>query len=680
MPERNRVSPLQVRGGWRGLNTTQSPRELGPQDAAVANNVIFRDGAIVPRPPFEVDGQFSPNFGFPVGKVLAAAQWMSPRGTTSDPTRVNVVHVGTVLHAADVNGTAQATMNGVQDRQGSFVFANTRLYYLDRFRVWVLGNTENNLPAWNIVGIPKPTSRITGGPIGASNPGTGEITYLVTTVPGTFPGALVDNTAYQFGFTYYSSFTDSESNAVLQQGSNFNGVAGAGNSRLLQLGFGTWPVPYGITHIRVYRRNVTAGEPFILFALCPVPGPGQFFQAEGAPLGILAEFGTFANGPFGPVKNGIPENASVGLFYKGRMFYDDLKNPNLLRYSEDSHPAHVDPLNFVILDDDGGQITGMAELAGQLVILKERSIWILSGVILTTTNESLALGVDVGANPAELYRTKARTGCANAAGGNGAIVCGTPPRVYYNAVDGLYVFDGLNETPVGRQIQPTWREFVGDATLGRQQAVTYSVDPTRRILFMVNLTVDEVRAQILAFHYDLGAWSVLLNDDLSGDNPSCLLQTVGIYDPTAPDDPSEPPTYHELRPTMLAVAVGVFRILFMNERRLDLPMPEFEYRTGRLVVVDGLDKHFYAVKWYHDEVLGDGFAHGLRFGFRTHPRNVEEYKAADLTDGLRTYQKVSESGSDIELIVKNDPSVDARWSPQVRIVGFEADVELIGQR
>jgi len=672
MPERPRVSPLQVRGGWRGLNTTQSPRELGPQDAAKANNVIFRDGAITPRPPFEVDTRFS---GFVAANFFAAAEWFSPRLSNGSPGLVSVLHADGVLFATSPSAGLQAVYNGIQERQGSFIFANTRLYYADGLRVYRLSQGDNNLPAWSIVGMPVPTSRITGGAIGLSAPQAGEITYRITVVPGTFDGALADNTSWQFGFSYYDVNSDAESNAVLQVGSSFpSGVAGGGNSTLLQIGFGTWPANYGITHIRIYRRNVTAGEPFILFALCPVPGPGQFFQAEAAPLGTLA------NGPYGPVKNGIPANASVGLFYKGRMFYNDLKNPNLLRYSADSHPEHVD--DFEVLDDAGGQITGMSELAGQLVISKERSKWILSGNIVTTTNATLALGDDPGPNPAELYRTKARTGCANAAGGNGAIVCGTPPMEYYNAVDGLYSFDGLNDLPVARGIQPTWGDFVGDLTYGQNQAVTYSVDTSRRILFMVNRTVDDERAQILAFHYDTKAWSVLSTDDPQVDNPNCLIQVVGTSDPAAP--PMPPPNIlneFELRPTILAVVISSLRVLVMNDRRTDLPMPVFEYRTGRLVVVDGIDKHFYAVKWFHDEDPGgDGFDHGLRFGFRTHPHNVEEYKSVDLAGGLHTYQKVSESGSDIELFVKNDPSRDARWSPNVRIVGFEPDADLIGQR
>ena len=660
------ASPFKIMGPFLGLDTWHEPRDISARHAVRAENVLLDKGTIQPRPPFEVDARFALH---PEGRVYAGIDWYPPAITNALRNLVTVLHVDGSLFSTEIG-----VISGVKQRQGSFVFAQGRLYYLDGERVF----RTDGMHGWSIAGIPPPTTSPSPNATdqqvrtGSPAPSQGAIVWMLTNRAGAaeLPAGLAPNTTYQFGFSWYDANGDSESNAVFT-----NPVSTTGLSfPIFKFLEGTPPPQRGVTHVRAYARNVTAGEvAYVLWYQFSVSNPNYASRYEF----LLPPAGSPETGPFAPYVNGMPEFANVGLYYKSRMLYNDLRDPSKLRYSSLGHPEHVRDVDFETCDDDGGIITGMAEYAGQAVVLKERGAWVLSGSIVRPTNETINTGAALLNSPHEWYKTKITVGCANAAGGNGAVVLGG--RVLYNTVDGFYQFDGVMERNTAERIANTWKAFVGDQTLGRNQAVSYGHDPDRRILYLVNLSVDNERVKVLAFHYDTGAWTTLSPDD-PADNPSCILPLVGTQDPGAPQDPSGTGRL-ELRPVSLALAVDGRRILVTNESRDDLPMPKVDYESGRMRLVEGLDGHFYAVKWHLNDVEDAGVRPRLLdVGYRTRPRNIAEFKTLSLTDGLSAWHQVSEEGTDLVVLLKTPDALQTFWHKQVSISGFEVDGEAVGQQ
>lgn len=661
-------SPLTVMAPFAGLDTRHQPRELGPRWASRAHNVLLDKGTIQPRPPFEADSRFA---FFPAGKVFAGVDWYPPALSQHLRSLDSILHVGDELFS--VMG---GSFGPVAQRQGSFVFAAGFLYYMDGVQVFRFDGTN-----WVIAGIPPP---IVTGPAVSSTfllgppPPANQIIWRIE--PGLASGvlpsaALAWDTTYQFRFTWYDANTGVESNSDFTLETSTGPAPANPGAQLPFLIYrsGSAPPQRGVTRVRAYVRNVTAGESFFrLWTQSGVNQPPPFDFT--APL-----LGSVDTGPFVPFLNGIPEHASVGWFYKNRMFYNDLRFPTRLRYSALDRPEHLADDDFETLDDDGGQITGMAEHAGQLAVIKERSLWILSGTVFGPTNATVNAGVPRSSivKTHEVYRTKVVTGCANVSGGNGAVRFSK--GIGYNSHDGFYVFDGVSETRVSPLIDPTWKEFVGDKTFGHFQAVSYGHDTRRAILFMVNLSVDTERVPILAYHYKAndgaGAWTTL-GPDNPADNPTCIIDLIGVQDVSAPPLPSG--LGSEVRAAGLVIATGSFQILGWNDVRTDLPLPPFEYRTGELVIKEGLDAHFYWAKWFISAVPG-GVQRAIEFGFQLFPENVDIYKEFGISADTRIKHKIDGQGQTIMLLARKPTGGDPRWHPDMSILGFGLDAEPVGQ-
>lgn len=665
-------SPITITGPFAGLDTRHEPRELSPRHATRAHNVLLHTGTIRPRPPFEEDARFT---AFPPGKVYAGVDWYPPRIAPAQRNLVTVLHVGDQLFT-----TLGGGISPVQRRQGSFAFAAGNLYYMDGLRVYRYDGDQ-----WAIAGIPPPA--VTGPSINPDqlatlDPGVmppNQILWGVATgIPSTTspPAALAWGTTYQFAWTWYDQVHDCESNGYFTLEFTTPNNTDTNHVAYLLYRWGTPPPQRGVTHVRAYVRNVTAGESFYRLWTQQSVNQSPPYDFTGPLLGSVD------TGPFVPYLNSVPEYASVGWFYKNRMFYNDLRYPTRLRYSADGRPEHVDMDNdFEVADDDGGQFCGMGVQAGQLVCAKERSIWILSGVVLAPTNASVNAGVPRSsiASTHEFYQTKAKTGCANAAGGNGLILLDN--RMHYNAIDGFYRFNGVEEERVSSLIDPTWKQFVGDQTFGRFQAVSYGHDTQRQILYLVNLSVDTDRVPILAYHYRLnggaGAWTTIGPDD-PADNPTCIISLIGTQDPAAPPLPGG--LGSELRPSNLVIAVGdTVRILAINDVRTDLPLPPIEYATGELVVKEGMEAHFYWVKWLVSVLRNITGERTLEMGFRLQPENDDIYQTFDMTAATWVRQRIEGYGQSLTLLVRTPQNGTSLWHPDMSITGFGLDAEPVGQ-
>ena len=288
---RSRVSPFQVRGPWRGLDTTRSPRELGPRDAAVAHNVIFRDGAITPRPPMIMDqGPFT-------AEVIRAGTMTQAVSVLGTPEFLRVRHVDYRL-----GGDSQGSIDNVNARPGTFVQAQGRLYYFDGLRGYILFESYGQR-AWKRLGIPSPVvKQYLGGAPPAANV-LWQINWTTNVISA--EAALVPSHVYSFAFTWYDQLTDTESNATFTEDVQIPGPV-PGRSYILQASFNGPPADVLGSRIRAYRRHVTGGQPFWMLIDQPhVTESGNPWIFAGEPLGNVDV------GPFAPVKNGVPADMSM---------------------------------------------------------------------------------------------------------------------------------------------------------------------------------------------------------------------------------------------------------------------------------------------------------------------------------------------------------------------------------
>ena len=665
-----RVSPFKYSGPFLGLNTTRAPRELGPMWATDAKNVLLTDGRIRPRPPLRLVEnlrRFIANH-----EIVGLYQWDSPK-------------VG-----------QQILIKSVDQSKGRF-WALSKTGFVD-FTPFPLSTFA---PTWvNMHGL---VYMVDGSYPLIKTDGTGEGTIMVGIVPptnvtiteenaGPEDAVLEGDTVYQYAITYYDADHDVESNPFY----SLHIRTFTEHPRMLIVLYEPEVVHSGRTHFRVYRKNVTLEQTFFLLMAQVDIWEGLYRDPQGTLQHPTPPLGTTTTGPFAPCRNGIPQRATVACYYKDRMFYNDIDNPDLLRFSAFGHPDHVDPADYKLLAGDAQSgVTGLAELSGQLVILRPRNIWALSGEIETATNETLATGAMPNTSYEELWRTKSNVGCANRHGPNGAIVAGRPAQLYFPSPSGFYSFDGLVERQVSDQIQPTWKDFTRRPSslppgvrYELDQMVTHAVDPQREIIYLVQTAQHSGEPQILCYHYGLnrgdgvGGWTYITMD-----NPEecavCVASPMGYTEYAG-----ELLLYSGLMvATSAPPAVGPHIYVLNSEGYLDpegvapCPMPAFRYQTGRMVLIDGAEKHIYLIKWLHDQVdVGSPIMYlaRLRFGFAARGETDFAKVAADLSKGIYFRQPVRREVSDITLLIEDTGESNVYWHEDFAVTGWALEAELAG--
>lgn len=679
-----RLEPFRYSGPFRGLNTTQTARELGPQFAAVARNVILSEGRIRPRAPFERVAEC----GIPRADHLVTGMLQYSRRDGSVALLAKTwEEVESAPGKAEIwlgqEGSSQVlTAELLETRTGGpgvcwALPDNGYVYILQGDgRIWKTnGTAEGTL----LAGITPPMAA-----------------QLWLRVHTTATQRGLGQDVYEYACSYYDSVRDVESNrqtrGIVDYSGTLTGPDAAmrvdgtdytlnNGARVLVTHYGNPRAQEGVTHLRVYRKNVTTGETFYRLVLQMPADRGAEAWDPGA-----EELSTETGGPMSPVKNGIPRDASVAAWYNDRMFYNSTLpgEGHLLRFSAQGRPDHVDPDDTLPLaGDELGGITGMAVISGQLAILKRRSIWILSGPIAASTNLTIGFAAMPPESAHTLYRTKAKVGCANTRGGNGAIVCGDPGLVFFNSESGFYAFDGIEERHVSKWIKPTWREFVRNPRADDGQAVTYAIDPYNEILYLCQAE-QGAEAFILAYHYGLrgpdglGAWTIIDCPELTG-SPTAAASNLGAkdYALAAPGAGSLPRVY-----SSLMIGTSRAEVYEGNDRDLGT-MPPFAYETGRLHLAEGFLKHIYALKWFHGQppAAGDGSPRKMRFGFRAGPESAATMVTRDVAAGTYSRQPVRREVNDITLLVEQDPAdPTVKWDREYGLIGWALDAELAGQR
>jgi hypothetical protein len=453
-----------------------------------------------------------------------------------------------------------------------------------------------------------------------------------------------------------------------------------------------------VDRIRMYRKNVTLSQPFYRLVGDVAVGSGSELITWRDPGDSNEALSSDETGPYAPSKNGVPRGASVGAVYQGRMFYNDTRqgNENLLRFSAVDVPDHVDPDDYEVLSgDEVAGVTGMAEMAGQLAVGKRRAVWILSGAILTHTNETIATGAHPPVSSHTLYRTKSKVGPATYPGPNGFIVCGHPPVVYFPSESGFYGFDGVDERMVSDAIKPTWARFAHVQALAERsdvgQNLTHAVDTLNEVLYLCLGAQTAGEPEVLAYHYGLnrgdgvGGWTTLRGD---GDAILCVTRPVA--------EELNGQSYY----SPLLVADAASRALIATDRAT-LPVPAFRYRTGWLPILEGRRAHLYEIKWLHgrpspaDGVPTVPVATGReveRAGAVTRlPRRLRfavafngffSDEAATIRPvGTRTFQRqpVRREVTDVSLSVADAGDPNVVWDRELALLGWALEGEPAGE-
>jgi hypothetical protein len=335
-------------------------------------------------------------------------------------------------------------------------------------------------------------------------------------------------------------------------------------------------------------------------------------------------------------------------------------------------------------------ITGMAELAGQLMVLKAESIWGVNGGISVATNDNVALGTMVDPQLPDIYKTLSPIGCANRAGGNGAIVAGHPPLLYFNGATAFYAFDGINTLPVSGAITPTWNKFVqwiklstAYSRFAQQQAITYAIDEGRQILFLCagQFHPEDGRdsPNILAYHYGLagggspGAWTVI------------NMRESGELDPHPVQAVCSSLGYGETTPFwycgLHAITYEDGGMRWYQSVLLEDVDPyahwfgHFRYHTGRLMVHPVKPVHVYGINWLHGRAPSPL---ALLFGWEADADGDVQTQSYNVDDGNRFRQPVGCRMEDIQLRIEG--WIGDAYSRDVAILGWSLDTELVGQR
>lgn len=739
-PAKDRPPAVRFNGPFLGLNTTLLPRQLDSRFAVEAKNVILSQGRIRPRVPLEVIGSLGQPNGIQFNaEFISAVHWNPPLGDrpiiVAKGVGVDDSVVSYWKFVQDDTGPDTPIQKAVQlsvpfplglsRGPVCWVPVGNWMYIVDGSGLPLKFDGVGN--ALTPVGLLPPTVNSEQTLIGDPTLARPHVSFFrkVGLPEPNLTGAP------EYAVTLYDSVNDVESNG------NFIGpIQGEFQGFGFKVEFfanwvnikADWARGLA-TQVRIYRKgNVDTLDPvsgetvrwasYRLVAVIDddetsVTDPSYRdrstpLEADQDAVPLLAEdfHSSFATGPWAPTKNWVPPVATVAVYYKDRMFYGGLTkgwwhaesathNPgppveglsephdlsSRIYYSEFGHPDHVDlAADFERLtgDRDDG-VGGMVELAGQLLMGKRNSLWILAGTITTSTNETNATGAVPLASSHQLYRTKAIVGCANQnprftarTGGNSLIVAGDPPMAFFNSESGFYKFDGLAEQQVSKAIQPTWFDFVryGDFT-ERAQRVTYAVDPFNECIYLCNGSSTETgRPKILVYHYNTGAWSELDASEQVVANhkePSCVFSALGSLGPGG-----SVKNYSSLM-------VGVRgNVLSSNRYTLSMVIPTWCYETAPLRVYEGRRSHFYEVRFMHGRVSDDNVPDPLiRMGWRVDPRAPFEMVQRSAKDDIYHRQPIGQQGPDIALRME-DQGQSVLWSEQYGFTGWEIDAEVAG--
>jgi hypothetical protein len=705
-------------GPFLGLNTVTAPHMLAPGFATVAQNVLItRGGGVRPRDPWRMYWQETLLGLSSVCVGMLHLDVARLAGSTDDGDRMRVLskmYDGKLLQTSAFAGPAQhvdLTGPGVRSNyQPTWVLANRRLYVIDGSARMIQydGDTVRT------IGIEVPTM---AGVSEWQDPPQAQVEFKRRE-----GGAGPDAGTYAYTATFYDSVYGIESNAKVGLETPMTVVLDGSNRVAVKIHPFLWAglAQRGIDRVRIYRRHradvdgTELGLPFRLIAeIYGWPPGAESFDWDNEVPDDEVTLSDVVTGPFAPTRNGIPPAARIAVWYKNRMWYADPDDGTRLWYSEHAFPEHVGSTSFIPIGGDPDDIiTGMVEMAGQIIILKKDSIWVLSGDLETYNNARVALGhqpgVDFAESFPEVYKTKSKTGCHNTQGGNGAIVCGHPPLLFYSNANGLYRFDGVDDRLVSDLIMDEWKAVVGSL----DHSISYAVDLANEVLYVcptAPVTSNPFPQRFLCYHWGVnrgdgvGVWTTVTNigdpipqpgsDFLERLGIACIAtclgtpstqgtpnhETVGDVSPFlvaglyfyTPPSPITPPTFY---------SVISYASTQVDERQ---PTPEWLWRTGDLMLAGGKKAHLYYLEYRHERAKSEvGGGPTVKVRYAIDDRDLELLSPSE--NGLDTKgvflrrHHMGRTGRSLALEFSRGSVTD--WEAWNGLTGFALDVELAEQR
>jgi hypothetical protein len=653
-------------GPYLGLNTVSEASKLGPGYARVARNVSIANGIIGPRVPWKFlmdaagSGAQYLNVGHTVVGMISFRHGAEASGIivkTSVPSPEPGVPATGELWCVQADSPPVQLSNNLEDRPASFLTYGGAIYVLDGSRqIWRTDGTPANTM---VVGLEQPSDPF-------------QVKYV-----GTISGNIGATT-----LTYWASLYN-ENTGVEGNGKRFAPVTISGG---LGCQFEVWPVGASLahgekaTHMRFYRRNHADQVAGRLVGEVELPlNQGGSVYFDDTLHDDSVTLSSEETGPFQPSRNGGLAHAfheiwpTCGAIYKDRALFNSRQQPGRIWFSAIGMPDHVDPDDYIDVtgDDTDNDITGLAQLGDRALIGKRRAIWPLSGNIVSATNKTAALGVEAPESFHAVHKAYVTVGPSNITG-NGFIVAGEPARIFFANDAGFYGFDGSDPRQLSDAIVPTWRTF----KRGGLRHFTYADDALDQILYLCN-----GGTAVLAYFYGVnrgdgvGAWATV---DAGGQKASGVgVVATSVASVVGRDgDP--------MRHAPLVVGTDAGYVLIGDADSRDAHVPEFEWETGELALFRGREGILHRVKFLlgRGEAPSGGDAPTLTCQAWMDDRDEEPSRVEGHTvSGARVKDlSVRRRGEAVALRIQKGEGWDRGWDRRLGVLGWEFEVEPIGQR
>lgn len=315
------------------------------------------------------------------------------------------------------------------------------LVIVDGERAFLWDGIESELTPWRSGGIEAPKSRS----LSLKN----QRPALTQTAGSTFPGGQ----AFEFFLTFYNSVTGAESppGYILHRGGSgaqaknvkiWTGYAkvGAGQTAdgKLGSGHGWWPVPAGVTHIRVYRSD--ADTPGIWYRVADASGGLTAVAADDAGDEITIDITSLTKASESALSGfiGPPVGVNVCVNHAQRIFVcGSPQFPNRLWWTA-AGEFNFAATQFIEVGKPGDPIVGLCSFPLEtptLGIFCRNSVWGLAGYDEATFAAGLRQKAD---------------GPGSAAPHAIAIVNGI---AYFWGSEGWFSFDGDTVAPIDRGVR-----------------------------------------------------------------------------------------------------------------------------------------------------------------------------------------------------------------------------------
>lgn len=690
-------NPPQFLGPWLGLNTTLDSSQLPDGYAPVARNVILSDARLRPRDGFVPVATVNRTPRAAVLKVLPVT--LDPETFDARPGFLAYLNDGQLLRLETSGfGGAQLIRNLGEPIIRRVLPSPDPLpppgvppaavrWGLD----WILSTGDGlwlcNAEEAFLLAIPRPEQRQLNDP----HP-HGDLTAAPAVV-GADPGEGI-NATVEYRITRYDRNRGRESNAWS------SGSLAAGPDSAVRFAFRSdtqmvgEQALYRFTHWRIYRRNLSIANPFDghrLIVEIPFRAPGS---EQATYDDALAEseilLSTETDGPFAPTRNGLPPGQVHHMAaYQSRLFVAPAKPTGRLHYSEIGQPwAFAADATEEIIGDDDDWITGLAAAAEQLWIGKPGGAHRLSGRIITATNKTVAFGAVPEASQHVLHRTDAEVG-PQTRYSNGLIR--SQGGTFLVTADALLAFDGLSTRPVSDAIRPTWRAIMLGPAYGGTGAngptngleVHHAEDPERAILYLGN----PLTGRMLAYHYGINA---------GGSGAWTEIDLGRLVDPAVVTALTDEPFHHRPRPLpagegdveqlqarRLVLGTGVVNDLeiLVSDRFTDAttPIGDFDFRTGNRPLRRGRKVQVYRVKLFSTNPLASPGGDPPRVLVSVFiDGQLRAVRRVLISQETTAVIPVRAAGERFELRIYRDPFWERGFDSGWGVLGYEFDVELIG--